>query len=118
MTNYYYLASDQKLGLGNASLDFVATEPWMIPGFDSPVQVEIFNGVKKERELRELLQYIRNHTAPYKVCTVQIANLLNSNQVELRAQKKFNCLLHEIVDPKKILLQEGHLLTINKVSIS
>jgi hypothetical protein len=41
MTNYYYLASDQKLGLGNASLDFVETEPWMIPGFDYPVQREI-----------------------------------------------------------------------------
>jgi hypothetical protein len=64
MTNYYYLASDQKLGLGNASLDFVESEAWMNPGFDYPIQVEIFSGVKKEWELRELLQYIRNHTAP------------------------------------------------------
>ena len=117
MTNYYYLASDQKLGLGNASLDFTEIEPWMIPGFDYLVQVEIFNGVKKEWELRELLQYICNYTAPHKVCTVQIANLLNSNQVELRVQKKSNLLLHEIVDPKQLLLQEGHLLTIKKVPV-
>jgi hypothetical protein len=118
MTNYYYLASDQKLGLGNASLDFLETEPWMIPGFDYPVQREIFNGVEKEWELRELLQYIRNYTAPHKVCTVQVAHLLNSNQVELKVQKKSNLQLHEIVDPKQLILPEGHLLTINKVQIS
>lgn len=117
MTNYYYLASDQKLGLGNASLDFIETEPWMISGFDYPVQREIFNGVEKEWELRELLQYIRNCTAPHKVCTVQVAHLLNSDQVELKVHKKSNLQLHEIVDPKQLLLQEGHLLTINKVSI-
>lgn len=115
MTNYYYLASDQKLGLGNTSLDFTEIEPWMIPGFDYPVQVEIFNGVKKEWELRELLQYIRNYTASYPVCTVQIAHLLNSDQVELKVQKKSNLLWNEIVNPKQLLLQEGHLLTINKV---
>ncbi|MBO1911386.1 hypothetical protein [Sporosarcina sp. 6E9] len=118
MTNYYYLASDQKLGLGNASLDFVETEPWMIPGFYYPVQREIFNGVEKAWELRELLQYIRNYTAAHKVCTVQVAHLLNSNLVELRVQKKSNLQLHEIVDPKQLLLQEGHLLTINKVPLS
>ena len=88
MTNYYYLASDQKLGSGNASLDFVEIEAWLIPGFDYPVQREIFNGVEKGWELRELLQYIRNHTAPYDVCTVQIANLLDSDQVELKGTEK------------------------------
>lgn len=117
MTNYYYLASDQKLGLGNASLDFIETEPWMIPGFDYPVQREIINGVEKEWELRELLQYIRNNTASHKVCTVQVAHLLNSDEVELRIQKKSSLQLHEIVDPKQLLLQEGHLLTINKAPI-
>ncbi|PIC70107.1 hypothetical protein CSV77_10115 [Sporosarcina sp. P16b] len=118
MTNYYYLASDQKLGSGNASLGFIDTDAWLIPGFDYPVQREIINGVEKGWELRELLQYIRNHTAPYDVCTVQIANLLNSNRVELKIQKKSNLLLHEIVDPKQLLLQEGHLLTVNKVPIT
>lgn len=115
MTSYYYLASDQKLGVGNASIEFVETEPWMIPGFDYPVQREIFNGVEKEWQLRELLQYIHNYTAPYEVCTVQVANLLNSDQDELRVQKKSNLLLNEIVEVKQLLLQEGHMLNICKV---
>lgn len=115
MTYYYYLASDQKLGRGNASLEFVETEPWIIPGFDYPVQREIVNGVEKGWQLRELLQYIRNYTAPYEVCTVQVAHLLNANHVELKVQRKSSLLLKEIVDPKQLILQEGHLLTINKV---
>ena len=115
MTYYYYLASDQKLGRGNASLEFVETEPWIIPGFDYPVQREIVNGVEKGWQLRELLQYIRNYTAPYEVCTVQVAHLLNANHVELKVQRKSSLLLKEIVDPKLLILQEGHLLTINKV---
>lgn len=118
MTYYYYLASDQNLGLGNGSLDFVETELFTIPGFDYPVQIEIFNGVEKESELRELLQYIRNYTASYKVCTVQVANLLSSNLFELKVQKKSSLLLHEIVEPRQLLLPEGHLLTINKLKIS
>lgn len=114
MTDYYYLASDQKMGLGNGTLALTEAED-IIPGFDSPVQLEIFNGVEKEWELRALLQYIRNHTEPYQVCTVQIANLINSNKVELMAREKSKILLHEIIDPKQLLLQEGHLLTIKKI---
>lgn len=34
MTNYYYLASDQKKGLGNGSVDF--SHMHMIAGFDYP----------------------------------------------------------------------------------
>src|SRR5690606_13476397 len=75
------------------------------------------NGIEKEWELRELLQYIRNHTASYKVCTVQIANLLNSNKVEMKVREKSKILLHEISDPKQILLSEGQLLTIKKVPV-
>jgi hypothetical protein len=52
------------------------------------------------------------------VITPHLANLLNSNQVELRGEKSLILLLHEVVDPKQLLLQEEHLLTINKVSIS
>ena len=115
MTNYYYLSSDQKMALGNCSIDFTKSEMDIIPGFDYPIQLEIYNGIEKEWELRELLQYIHNHCAPYKVCTVQIAHLINSNRVELEVQKSSNILLHEIVDPKQLLLQEGHLLTIKKV---
>ena len=114
MTNYYYFASDQKMGLGNGSIDFTETD-LHIPGFDFPIQVEIYNGIEKAWELRELLQYILHHTTPYKECIVQIAHLINSNRVELKVQKKSNLLLHEIVDPKQLLLQEGHLLTIKKV---
>ncbi|WP_155979483.1 hypothetical protein [Sporosarcina ureae] len=53
MTNYYYIASDKKLEDGNASLQIIETEEWMIPGFDYPVQREIVNGVDKHWELRE-----------------------------------------------------------------
>lgn len=113
MTNYYYIASDKRLEDGNASLQFVETEEWIIPGFDYPVQREIINGVEKQWELRELLQYIHNNTAPYDVCTVQIAHVINPT--ELTIQNKSSILLHEIIDPKQLLLAEGQLLTINKV---
>ena len=79
MTNYYYLASDKKMGLGIGSIDFTETDAEVIPGFDYPLQLEIYSGIEKERESRELLQYIRNHAAPYKVCTVQVANLSRIN---------------------------------------
>lgn len=115
MTNYYYLSSDQKMALGNCSIDFTKSELDIIPGFDYPIQLEIFNGVEKDWELRELMQYIQNHTATYAVCNIQLANLLNSNLVELKVQKKITLLLHEIVNPKQLLLKEGQLLTIKKV---
>lgn len=114
MTYYYYLASDQKMGLGNGSIDFNETDGH-IPGFDYPIQLEIFNGIEKDWELRELLQYIRNHTSPNEVCTVQIANLLNTHREPLKIKRKSNILLHEIIDPKQLLLEEGSLLTIKKV---
>ena len=118
MTNYYYLASDQKMNLGNGSVDFSKIdEHMMITGFDYPIQMEIYNGLKKDWELQELLQYIFNHTAPYENCTVQIANLINPEQTERGVQKKHNLLLHEIVDSKQLLLQDGHLLTIKKVPV-
>lgn len=113
ITNYYYIASDKKLADGNASLEFIETEEWMIPGFDYPVQREIVNGVEKDWELRELLQYIRNHTVAHDTCTVQIAHLVNPTG--LKIQDKSNILLHDIVEPKQLLLAEGQLLTINKV---
>lgn len=117
MTNYYYLASDQKMDLGNGSVDFSETEGHIIVGFDYPIQMEIYNGLEKDGELQELLQYILNHTAPYKNCTVQIAHLINPEQTELGVQKKHSLLLHEIINSKQLLLQEGHLLTIKKVPV-
>lgn len=117
MTNYYYLTSDQKMGLGNGSLDFIKTDEDMIAGFDYPVQLEIYNDLKKDWELQELLQYILNHTSPYENCTVQIANLINPEQTESGILEKHRLLLHEIVDSKQLLLQEGHLVTIMKVPV-
>ena len=118
MTNYYYLASDQKMSLGNGSVDIAQTDEHIIVGFDYPVQMEIYNGLRKDWELQELLQYILNHTAPYENCTVQIAHLINPEQTELGVEKKHSLLLHEIVDSKQLLLQEGQLLTIKKVPVS
>ena len=46
--------------------------------------MEIYNGLQKDWELQELLQYILNHTASYENCTVQIAHLINPEQTELR----------------------------------
>lgn len=114
MTNYYYLASNQQLRAGNASLDFLEAEPWLIPGFDYPVQREIFNGVEKDWALRELLQYIQNHFASYECCTVQVAHLINSNLSEVKVQKKSEINLDELINRMQLLLEEGHLLTIKK----
>ena len=48
MTNYYYLASDKKMRLGNGSVDFtIESDAGVIPGFDYLIQLEIFNGVRK-----------------------------------------------------------------------
>lgn len=116
MTHYYYLASDQKMEIGYSLIDFVETSE-SIPGFDYPLQLEIINGVEKDYELRELLNFIHNHTKRYEVCTVQIANLLNAHNIELKVQTKSKILLHEIVDPKQMLIKEGHLLTIKKVPV-
>jgi len=38
MTNYYYLASDQKMGQSNGTLDFTEINE-VIPGFDYLVQI-------------------------------------------------------------------------------
>lgn len=81
MTFCYYLASDQimKPWDGPISIHLSRTN-LHIPGFDVSVQFEIFNGLEEDWELEDLLQYIHHHTAPYNVCTVQIANLLNSQE--------------------------------------
>ena len=106
------------MGLHNGTIDLTETEPSIIPGFDYPIQLEIYNGLEKDWELQELLQYILNHTAPYENCTVQLAHLINPEQTELGVQKKHSLLLHEIMDSKQLLLEEGQLLTIKKVPVS
>ncbi|MFB1050636.1 hypothetical protein [Paraliobacillus sp. JSM ZJ581] len=86
-----------------------------IKGFDYPIQIEVFNGVEREEELQKLLHYIKEQTALYKVCTVQIANLLNSNKSTFKVKEKSKILLHEITNPKQLLLSEGHFITIKRV---
>ena len=117
MTNYYYLASDQIMGPGKGSVQFWETDSERIPGFDYPIQREIYCGVEKDWELGELLQYIHHHTYPHQVCHVQIANLVNSNRVELKVKKKDSILLHDITNPRQLLLEEGQLLTIKIVPV-
>lgn len=116
MTSYYYVASDQELGSGSGSLEFIQTESQYIPGFDYLIQKEIYNGVEKLWELRELLQYIRNHMIRHKSCTVQVAHLINSNHVELKVRNTSCLSINEIVDPKQLLLSPGELLTITHSS--
>lgn len=114
MTSYYYLASDQNLLDGNSSLEFFKTDPMAIPGFDFPIQREIYNGVDKSWQLRELHQYISNHMARYENCVIQVAHLLNSNLVELNVQEKSLIAFSELNEPKQLLMNEGQLLTIRK----
>ncbi|WP_153723584.1 hypothetical protein [Sporosarcina cascadiensis] len=112
MTHYYYLSSDKRMNAGSGSLDFNFMET-EISGFDYPIQIEM-QSLEKKWELRELLQYIHNHTAPYEVCHMQIANLLSSNRVGLEIVRKSEVYLHEITDVSQLLLQEGSMLTIKK----
>ncbi|MDQ0229920.1 hypothetical protein [Metabacillus malikii] len=115
MTNYYYIASDKEIGAGNGTLDLTKVDSEHIPGFDFPIQYEIYNGLEKEFELRVFMQYIKQQMEPFNECTVQVANLLNSNHVELKVRSKHKVLLHELDHPKQILLDEGQLVTIKKV---
>ncbi|MEK3906766.1 hypothetical protein [Oceanobacillus sp. FSL K6-0127] len=131
MTYYYYLASDIPLQKGyyydegfhlnfnnSTSHDEILTlekSDEHIKGFDYPIQIEIFNGVEQEEELQKLLYYIQEQTASYKVCSVQIAKLINSNKIKFKVKEKSKLLLHEITNPKQLLLSEGHLITIKKV---
>ncbi|MBC9710094.1 MAG: hypothetical protein H9W80_12850 [Enterococcus sp.] len=114
MTSYYYLASDQNMTDGTGSLEFVKVDPMNVPGFDYPIQREIFNGIEKAWQLRELHQYISNHMERHENCVIQIAHLLNSNLVELQVQEKNFLLFSEMTDPRQFLLNEGQLLTIKK----
>lgn len=88
MTSYYYFASDHNMTNGTGSLEFVETDSMNIPGFDYPIQREIFNGSEKVWQLRELHQYISNQMAYYENGVIQIAHLLNSSLVELKVQEK------------------------------
>lgn len=116
MTYYYYLASDQKFDVtkSNGSLEMTETEDSDIPGFDHKVQLEIYNGIEKNWELRELLQFIQQHASAYETCTVQVANLLNSNRHALSVIRKESIPLPQLLHFKQLLVEVGHLLHIEK----
>lgn len=119
MTYYYYLASDQQFNVtqANGSLEMIEIENLHIPGFAYEVQIEIFNGVEKDWELRELLQFIQQHVSAYETCTVQVANLLNSNRHVLRVIRKESIPFHQLLHFKQLLVEEGQLLHIEKTPI-
>lgn len=54
MTQYYYLASDHPLSAGNGSLEIAEAALDAILGFHFPVQREVYNGITKPWQLREM----------------------------------------------------------------
>lgn len=63
MTYYYYLASDKEMDSLDDSIHAaksnIENHVGPIPGFDYPVQIEVFNGIDEEWSAQKLLQYIR-----------------------------------------------------------
>ncbi|WP_033542059.1 hypothetical protein [Planococcus sp. CAU13] len=119
MTYYYYIAADIELtkeSLKNVHLDIDESEE-RIKGFDFPIQLEIYNGINREREAIILLDYILKQAEGHKRCTFQIANLVNSNRVPFKILERRQVQLHKIKSPAELILEEGHLLTIRKVNL-
>lgn len=119
MTYYYYIAADiglPKESLKNVHLD-IEESGERIKGFDFPIQLEIYNGIGREREARILLDYISRQAEGHKRCTFQIANLVNSNRVPFKILEKKHIQLHKIKSPAELILEEGQLLTIEKVNL-
>lgn len=114
MTQYFYLASDQVVSPGNGSLEITEAPPEMIQGFRFLVQREVYNGITKLWQLREMHQYIINHLNRYEKCTVQVAHLLNSNKVDMRIHKETLLTVAEFNHPQSLLLAEGESVTIRK----
>lgn len=115
MTYYYYIAADIKLTT-DVQLDIDQSFE-QLKGFEFPIQLEIYNGINKEREARILLEYITRQAEKHKRCTFQIANLINSNRVPFKITEKKQVQLHKIKAPSELILEEGQLLTINKVNV-
>lgn len=119
MTYYYYIAADiglTKESCKNVYLDIDESEE-RIKGFEFPIQLEIYNGINKEREARILLGYIMQQAEKHKTCTFQIANLINSNRVPFKILEKKHVQLHKVKSPGELILEEGQLLTIEKVNV-
>lgn len=119
MTYYYYIAADIELKpeqYHEHIFDLEQSEQ-RIKGFELPIQLEIYNGVSKKRELQSLLGFIQQQAHGHKRCTFQVANLINSNREPFLITEKKHVLLHKIQSEQDLLLEEGQLLTIEKVPV-
>lgn len=119
MTYYTYIAADIPLKpeqYHDAIFELARCEE-RIKGFEMPIQLEIYNGVSKKRELQSLLALIQQQAQGHKQCTFQIAMLINSNREPFLITEKKHVQLHKIQSEQDLLLEEGQLLTIEKVQL-
>lgn len=119
MTYYTYIAADIPLKpehYHDAQFELALCEE-RIKGFELPIQLEIYNGVTKKRELRSLLAFIQQQAQGHKRCTFQITMLVNSNREPFLITEKKHVQLHKINSEQDLLLEEGQLLTIEKVQL-
>lgn len=119
MTYYTYIAADIALKPEQYHEQIFALEQseQRIDGFELPIQLEIYNGVSKKRALQSLLAFIQQQAQAHKRCTFQMAYLINSNRVPFHITEKKHVLLHKIKSEQDLLLDEGQLLTIEKVPV-
>ena len=119
MTYYYYIAANIELKHEkyNEHIFTLEKSEERIEDFELPIQFEICNGIDKKRELQSLLTYIHQQAHGYKECKFQIANLVNSNRVPFTITDKKHVFLHKIKSEQELLLEEGQLLTIEKVAV-
>lgn len=69
----------------------------------------------KKRALRSLLSFIEQQAQAHKRCAFQIALLVNSNREPFLITEKKHVQLQKINSEQDLLLEEGQLLTIEKV---
>lgn len=119
MTYYTYIAADIPLKpeqYHDAIFELAHCEE-RIKGFELPIQLEIYNGVTKKRALRSLLSFIEQQAQAHKRCAFQIAMLINSNREPFLVTEKKYVQLHKINSEQDLLLEEGQLLTIEKIQL-
>lgn len=119
MTYYTYIAADITLKPEqyHEQIFELAQSEERIKGFELPIQLEIYNGVSKKRALQSLLAFIQQQGHVHKRCTFQIATLVNSNREPFHITEKKHVQLHKIKSEQDLLLEEGQLLTIEKVPV-
>ena len=119
MTYYTYIAADIALKPEQYHEQIFELEQseQRIKGFELPIQLEIYNGVSKKRELQSLLVFIQQQAQGHKRCTFQIATLINSNREPFVITEEKHVQLHKIKSEQDLLLEERQLLTIEKVQL-